>query len=133
MVISIGSTELGMLAQLVVHSPIKGIGKYNGKLTTYICCIVSTIDLFNFFYAPQSTIDVFVLGFQSLNTCSSLVLLNVITRTSIMLTEGVTILTLAFGLNFIIEPPLSPCLHFTKSWAICQFVTHYSAYMARVV
>ncbi len=108
-----------MLAQLVIHSPIKGIGKSNGKLTTYICCIISTIDLFNFSYAPQSAIDVFVLGFQSLNTCSSLVLLCVVTRISIVLTEGVTILTLAIGLNSIIEPPLSPCLHFTKSWAVC--------------
>jgi hypothetical protein len=44
------SIELGILAQLVVHSPtiIKGI--LGDVLTAYIYCMVSTIDFFNFYF-----------------------------------------------------------------------------------
>jgi hypothetical protein len=43
------SIELGIIAQLVVHSPIvvKGINS-NGRMTTRIYCMVSTMDFFNF-------------------------------------------------------------------------------------
>jgi hypothetical protein len=46
---SINFAKLGILAQLVVHFPTKGLGKSDGRLTTCICCMVSTINLFNFF------------------------------------------------------------------------------------
>jgi hypothetical protein len=44
----VGSMELGILAQLVVHFPIERVSRSSGRLATYICCMVSTIDFFNF-------------------------------------------------------------------------------------
>jgi len=43
------STKLGIIAQLVVHSPtiVKGINS-NGGVTICIYCMVSTMDFFNF-------------------------------------------------------------------------------------
>jgi hypothetical protein len=55
-----GSVELGIPTQLKVHSPTKGVSKSNGELATYICCMVSTIDFFNFFSISQSTTSSFL-------------------------------------------------------------------------
>jgi phosphatidylserine synthase len=130
---SAGFTGLGIPAQLVVHYSIEGVGKSSGKLTTYIYCIVSTIDLFNFSLTSQSVANWFFLGFQSLNTYSSLVLLWVVTLTSTMLTK----VTINFGSRFkfcgLTSFILEHTLHFIESWAICQFVTHYSTNMTRIV
>jgi hypothetical protein len=46
----IGFTEPNILAQLIVHSPTIMVGMSSGGLTTYICCMVSTIDFFMFSY-----------------------------------------------------------------------------------
>ncbi len=53
------SIELGIIAQLVVHSPIvvKGINS-NGRMTTRIYCMVSTMDFFNFSSTSQYCIFV---------------------------------------------------------------------------
>ncbi len=44
----IGSTEPKIPAQLIVHSPTIVVGMSSGEPTTYICCMVSTIDFFSF-------------------------------------------------------------------------------------
>jgi hypothetical protein len=93
--------ELGILAQLIVHFVVEGVGKYDGRLNAYIYCMISTIDLFNFSLVSQSTTNLFFLGSQYLNTCSSFVLLQVITLTLTMLIETITTLTSVVGLNFV--------------------------------
>jgi hypothetical protein len=44
------SIELGILAQLVVHSPTIIKGMLSDVLITYIYCMVSTIGFFNFYF-----------------------------------------------------------------------------------
>jgi hypothetical protein len=69
--------------------------------------MVSRIDLINYSLVSQSVVDLFFSGFQSLNIRYSLVLFRVVTLTSTMLTEAITILTLATSLNYVDWPPLS--------------------------
>jgi hypothetical protein len=69
--------------------------------------MVSKIDLFNYSLASQSVVDLFFFGFQSLNIRYSLVLLRVVTLTSTVLTEAITILTSVTSLNYVDWPPLS--------------------------
>jgi hypothetical protein len=58
----VGSMELSILAQLVVHFPIERVGRSSGRLATY------TIDFFNLSLASKSTTDLFFLSSQSLNS-----------------------------------------------------------------
>jgi hypothetical protein len=81
--------ELNILAQLMVHSPTEGLGKSNGGLAACIYCMVSTIELFNLSLISQSIADLFFLGFWLLNTCSSIILFQVVTLTSTMLTKAI--------------------------------------------
>jgi len=69
------STQLGILTQLVVHSLTRMVGRSNGGITIYICYIVSTIDSFNFSYASQSIVDLFLFSSWSLNIYFSFILL----------------------------------------------------------
>ncbi len=48
---------------MVVHSFTIMVGKSNGKLTIYICCMVSTIDFFNFSLVSKLAIDLLFVGF----------------------------------------------------------------------
>jgi hypothetical protein len=62
------SVELDIVAQLVVHSPTKELCEFGGGLIIYICCMVSTIEIFNFSSTSQPIINLFFFGFWSLNT-----------------------------------------------------------------
>ncbi len=56
-----------------------------------------------------------------------------VTWTSIMLIKVIIILTLAIGLDIVVEPLfiLEHGLHLTKFWVACLFVTYYSTNMAK--
>jgi hypothetical protein len=99
--------EFNILAQLVVHSPTKGLGKSNGGLVVCIYCMVSTIEFFNLSLISQSIVDLFFLGFWPLNTCSTLVLLQVVTLTSTMLTKVIVTLVSIMSLGSMVLPPIS--------------------------
>jgi hypothetical protein len=71
----VGFAKFGILAQLVVHFLVERVGKSSGRLTAYIYCMISTIDLVYFSSTSQLDADLFFLSFWYLNTCFSLVLL----------------------------------------------------------
>jgi hypothetical protein len=64
-----------------------------------------------------------------------IIIVIIVTWTSIMLIKVIIILTLAIGLDIVVEPSfiLEHGLHFTKFWVACLFVTYYSANMERIV
>lgn len=99
--------EFNILAQLVVHYATKGLGKSNGGLVVCIYCMVSTIEFFNLFLISQSIVDLFFLGFWPLNTCSTFLLLQVVTLTSTMLTKVIITLVSIMSLDSMVLPPIS--------------------------
>jgi hypothetical protein len=56
------SIQLGILAQLVVHSPTIIKGMLGDVLIAYIYYMVSTIDFFNVYFVSQSTTILFIFG-----------------------------------------------------------------------
>jgi hypothetical protein len=99
--------EFNILAQLVVHSATEGLGKSNGGLVVCIYCMVSIVEFFNLYLISQSIEDLFFLGFWPLNTCSTLVLLQVVTLTSTMLTKVIITLVSIMSLGSMVLPPIS--------------------------
>jgi hypothetical protein len=75
----VGFVELGILTQLVILFLARVESMTVRGFATCICYMVSTIDFFNFFFASQSIVVLFFLGFQSLHTCSLVALLQVVT------------------------------------------------------
>ncbi len=58
----VGFVELGIPTQLAIHSFV-GIESMSIRgFATCICCMVSTIDFFSFFFASQSIVVLFFLG-----------------------------------------------------------------------
>ncbi len=103
---STSPTKLSISIQPTIHPLTVVAGKLSGGLTIYICYMVFTIIFFNFSFVSKSIINLFFLGSWSLNTCSSLALLWVVTWMSPMLTELEVTFTSTIGLVSIILLPL---------------------------
>ncbi len=54
--------ELGILVQLLVHSPTIVKGTSNGGVVACIYCMVSTMEFFNFLFVSHSIVVLFFLG-----------------------------------------------------------------------
>ncbi len=59
---SISFVELGIPTQLVIHSLAVVESMLNHGLVAEICCLVFTINFFNFSFASQSTLILFFFG-----------------------------------------------------------------------